>query len=66
LLPFKRYLASEIEKVLRHYLDGKMLSKAPSEASESTLWRWCKEFSRKIVDWAGLLEAITFIPTEET
>lgn len=57
LLPFKRYVVSEIEAVLRHFLDGKTLSEAPCQASESTLWRWCKEFGCKMVEWAGMMEA---------
>jgi hypothetical protein len=38
-----------------------MLSQATSQASESTMWRWCKEFGRKMMEWAGLLEAMVFM-----
>jgi hypothetical protein len=37
-----------------------MLSESPSAADESTLRRWRKEFSRKMLEWAGLLEAKAF------
>jgi transposase-like protein len=57
LLPFKRYVVSEIELVLCHILGGGKISESPSGASESTLWRWRKEFSDKMVEWAGILEA---------
>jgi hypothetical protein len=57
LLPYKRYLAAEIEGVLRHLFDGGKLSESPSGADESTLRRWRKEFSHKMQEWAGLLEA---------
>lgn len=60
LLPFKHYIASEIEGALRHIFEGGKISDAPSGASESTLWRWLKEFSRKMQEWAGLLEAMIF------
>jgi hypothetical protein len=60
LLPFKHYIASEIEGVLRHLYDGGKLSEAPSAAEESTVRRWRKEFSGKMLQWAGLLEARIF------
>jgi len=60
LLPFKHYIASEIEGVLRHLFDGGKLSESPSGADESTLRRWRNEFSRKMQEWAGLLESMVF------
>jgi hypothetical protein len=57
LLPFKHYAVSEIEGVLRHLSDGGKLSEAPSEADESTMRRWRKEFDLKLETWAGILEA---------
>lgn len=60
LLPFKHYLAPEIEGVLRHVFGGGKLSEAPSGADESTLRRWVKEFSGKIPQWAGLVESMVF------
>ena len=59
-MPFKQYLTSEIEAVLRHLYDGGKLSEAPSEADESTLRRWWREFSYKLQEWAGELEARVF------
>jgi hypothetical protein len=57
LLPFKHYVASEIERILFHCFGGGKVSESPSGASESTIWRWRKEFDHKIVEWAGILEA---------
>jgi hypothetical protein len=61
LFPFKHYVASEIERVLCHIFNGLEASKAPSEASESTIWRWHKEFGSKMTEWMGRLEAIVFL-----
>jgi hypothetical protein len=60
LLPFKHYTAAEIEGVLRHFFGGGRLSELHSEADESTLRRWWKEFSQKLPQWAGSLEAQAF------
>ncbi len=60
LLPFKHYVASEIEGVLRHIFEGGRISKAPSGADESTFRRWVTEFSRNLPQWAGLVETRTF------
>jgi hypothetical protein len=57
LLPFKHYVAQEIEGVLRHLFNGGRLIKSPSFADESTLRRWWKEFRDKLPQWVGLLEA---------
>ena len=57
LIPYKRYIAQEIEGVLYHLYSGGKLTKAPCFAEESTLRRWRKEFSYKIHQWAGLLES---------
>ncbi len=59
-MPFKHYVASEIEGALRHIFGGGELSKAPSGAAESTLRRWRNEFSRQMQEWAGSLEAMIF------
>jgi hypothetical protein len=58
LLPYKRYIADEIEAALQHLTSGGSLDKAPGGAEESTLRRWLKEFQGKIRDWAGQLESI--------
>ncbi|MDP3954884.1 MAG: DUF6431 domain-containing protein, partial [bacterium] len=60
LLPFKRYAVREIEGVLCHLSDGGKLSESPSTAEESTLRRWWNEFSRKMQQWAGSVEAKVF------
>jgi hypothetical protein len=60
LLPFKRHVAAEIEGVLCHLFKGERLIKSPSQADESTLRRWWKEFRQKLPQWAGLLEAQIF------
>ena len=63
LLPFKHYVAAEIERVVRYFLDGGKLSELTSEVSEAderTLRRWLKEFSQKLPQWAGSLEARIF------
>lgn len=60
LIPFKQYVAPEIEGALWHMLEGGKVSDAPSGAAESTLRRWRDEFSSKMQEWAGLLEAIIF------
>ncbi|MDP2729353.1 MAG: DUF6431 domain-containing protein [Dehalococcoidales bacterium] len=60
LLPYKHYVAPEIEGSLRHLYGGGMLSESPSGAEESTLWRWRKEYSHKMQEWAGLLESKVF------
>jgi len=60
LLPFKHYVVSEIEAALRHIYDGGEISRAPSGADESTLRRWRNEFSRKLQEWAGILESWVF------
>ena len=57
LLPFKHYVAEEIEGVLRHLLDGGNPSKSFSEADVRTQRRWWSEFSSKMQQWAGLLES---------
>ncbi len=59
-MPFKQYTVAEIEGVLCHLLDGGKLSEAPSGADESTLRRWWREFSHKLQEWAGQLEARVF------
>jgi hypothetical protein len=58
LLPFKHYVAVEIEGALRHVFQGGELSKAPSGASESTLRRWRDEYKRKIQEWGGRLDGM--------
>jgi hypothetical protein len=60
LLPFKRYVATEIEAVLRHIYDGGVLSRSSCEADERTQWRWKGEFHRKLKEWAGILESWVF------
>jgi transposase-like protein len=57
LLSFKHYVASEIERTLFHCCDGGKVSESPSGASESSIWRWRKEFGEQMVGWAGILEA---------
>jgi transposase-like protein len=57
LLPFKQYVAQEIEGVLRHLFNGGRLIESPCGADESTLRRWWKEYRHKLLQWAGLLEA---------
>jgi hypothetical protein len=57
LIPHKHYAVREIEGALQHSYDGHKLTKAPSAAEESTLYRWRKEYSYKIHQLAGLLEA---------
>ena len=57
LLPFKHYVAEEIEGVLCHLLDGGNPSKSFSEADVRTQRRWWSEFSSKMQQWAGLLES---------
>jgi len=47
-LPFKHYVAQEIEDVLRHLFDGGKLYEAPCEADERTMRRWWNEFSSKM------------------
>lgn len=60
LLPFKHYVAAEIEVALQHMLAGKELSRAPCGASESTLRRWRDEFIEKLREWTGQLEGRLF------
>jgi hypothetical protein len=60
LLPHKHYVAAEIEAVLRHLVDGGKVSEAPSGADERTMWRWWKEFSSKMEQWAALLESMSY------
>jgi hypothetical protein len=55
-LPFKHYAAAEIEGVLYHQADGS-LSDFDTNADESTLRRWWKEFSGKLEQWAGIIES---------
>jgi hypothetical protein len=43
-----------------HLLAGGKVSDAPSAADASTIRRWLKEFSEKLVQWAGLLEDMIF------
>ena len=57
LLPFKHYIASEIEGALRYLYEGGKLARAPLGVDESTLRRWRNEFSCKMQEWAGLLES---------
>lgn len=57
LIPFKHYMAREIEHVLRSILEGCPLTLVSSGAEESTLRRWQKEFKRKLQSWAGSLES---------
>ena len=58
LLPFKHYLAAEIEASLLHLFSGGELIKVPSLADMRTLRRWWKEFNSKLAEWAGLLGVI--------
>jgi hypothetical protein len=60
LVPFKHYVAAEIEGVLRHLFNGGKLIKSPSLADDSTLRRWWNEFRQKLPQWAGLLESRIF------
>jgi hypothetical protein len=60
LLPFKHYTAGEIEGALRHFFGGGRLTNSSSGAADSTLRRWWKEFSQKLPQWAGSLEAQVF------
>jgi hypothetical protein len=60
VLPFKHYVAEEIERVLRHLFDGGRLSQSPSGADERTLRRWWNEYSHKLSQWAGALESRVF------
>jgi len=53
-------VAEEIEGALWHWCDGGKLAWAPSVAEESTLWRWRKEYNRRMQEWAGLLESKVF------
>ena len=63
LLPYKQYVAAEIERVLHYFLDGGKFSELSSEVSEAdagTIRRWLKEFSQKLPQWVGSLEARMF------
>lgn len=60
VLPFKQYVVGEVEGVLRHLFDGGKLSRSPCGADERTLWRWRREFSRSLPQWAGSLESLIF------
>jgi transposase-like protein len=60
MLPFKHYTAADIEEVLRHLFGGGKLGDSSSRADDRTLRRWWKEFSQKLPQWAGLLEAQVF------
>jgi hypothetical protein len=62
LLPFKHYVASEIEGALHHIFQGGELSKAPSGASESTLRRWRDEYKPRVQEWIGRLEELIMRP----
>ena len=42
---------------MRHIFDGGEVSRSICGAAESTQWRWVKEFSGKMQEWAGLLES---------
>jgi hypothetical protein len=66
LLPFKHYIAPEIEGVLRHLYNGNSLIKSPCAADESTLRRWWKEFKQKLLQWGSRLEARIFQVTQQT
>jgi hypothetical protein len=59
-LPFKHYIALEIEAVLRHLFEGGKLAGAPSGADERTIRRWWKEFRHKLPQWAGALSSRSF------
>jgi hypothetical protein len=62
-VPFKQYVATEIERVLRYFFDGGKLSGLSTEITEadaSTVGRWLKEFGQKLPQWAGALEARIF------
>jgi hypothetical protein len=65
LLPFKHYVVSEIERVLRHLWDGGTYDQSPSLADGSTVKRWWKEFSQDMPQWVGLLEAIIYAFTQQ-
>jgi len=60
LLPFKHYVAGEIERVVRHLFDGGRVLGAPSEADERTIRRWWREFSYEMGQWAGALESLAY------
>ncbi len=46
---------------MRHCLDGgKFPDLSFSDASESTVRRWLKEFGQKLLQWAGALETRIF------
>jgi len=59
-------VAAEIERVVWHCLDGGKISELSfSDASESTVRRWLKEFGQKLPQWAGALEARMFELSEQ-
>jgi hypothetical protein len=58
LLPFKHYVAAEIESALRYLYEGSKLARVPLGVNEGTLRRWRKEFSDKMREWYGLLEGL--------
>lgn len=60
LLPFKHYIALEIEAVLCHLFEGGRLSEAPSGADERTIRRWVKEFRHALPQWTGMLSSRSF------
>lgn len=57
LLPYKHYVAREIEQVLQTFSGIKPSAQLSTGAEESTLRRWRKEFLHKMQHWAGSLEA---------
>jgi hypothetical protein len=66
MLPFKHYIASEIEGVMRHLLGGGTYDHSPSLADVSTIKRWWKEFSHKLSQWAAFLEALIYAFSQQT
>lgn len=53
--------------MVRHCLDGGKISELSfSDASESTVRRWLKEFGQKLEQWAGALEARVYALSGQT
>jgi hypothetical protein len=57
LIPFKHYVAREIDHFLRSLSKGYSFTQMQTGAEDSTLRRWQKEFREKMQSWAGRLES---------
>jgi hypothetical protein len=58
LIPFKKYVASEVEEAVMEQLIGPKMATLETEAEESTIRRWWRQYKERTAKAANELEAL--------